>query len=79
MRSFGFCSSSTCFIRLTFVLLFWSSQGFESLLELPKSGSAETRLKSKRVLSVIDFGATGNGISDDTEVNIRDRFFVYLF
>ncbi|ESR40474.1 hypothetical protein CICLE_v10027523mg [Citrus x clementina] len=44
-----------------------STEGFDSLLELPHSGSNGTRSKSKRVIFVGDFGAKGDGFNDDTE------------
>ncbi|GMN50044.1 hypothetical protein TIFTF001_019208 [Ficus carica] len=71
MRRFRYCSSSLCVVGLTFVLVFWSSLGFDSLLELPRSGTAKTRLRTKRVLSVRDFGAKGDGISNDTQALIN--------
>ncbi|GAY63114.1 hypothetical protein CUMW_223060 [Citrus unshiu] len=46
-----------------------STEGFDSLLELPHSGSNRTRSKSKRVIFVGDFGAKGDGFKDDTEIS----------
>ncbi|OMP00109.1 Glycoside hydrolase, family 28 [Corchorus olitorius] len=43
------------------------AQGFESLLQLPRSGSPRTNTRAKRVLSVGDFGAKGDGHHDDTK------------
>lgn len=45
-----------------------STHGFDSLLQLPQSGSDRAGSKSIRVLRVDDFGAIGDGFSDDTEV-----------
>ncbi|XP_050380201.1 probable polygalacturonase At1g80170 [Argentina anserina] len=69
-------SSSTCLIVLLHIFsLFLSSnttttsgrEKFDSLLQLPRSGSTRTRLRSKRVLFVGDFGARGDGITDDSK------------
>ncbi|XP_031272553.1 probable polygalacturonase At1g80170 [Pistacia vera] len=43
------------------------AEGFDSLLELPRSGLNRTRPRSKRVLFVGDFGAKGDGLHDDSE------------
>ncbi|PON90136.1 Glycoside hydrolase [Trema orientale] len=73
MGCFRFCSSWTSVtVLLTYVVGFWSSQlgciqGFESLLQLPQSGFPSARLRSKRVFSISDFGAKGDGINDDTK------------
>lgn len=53
---------------------FMCIHGFDSLLHLPLS--AGTRPISKRILSVQQFGATGDGVSNDTQVIILSR---YLF
>ncbi|XP_062089824.1 probable polygalacturonase At1g80170 isoform X2 [Humulus lupulus] len=73
MGCFRLCSSSTFVnaIAVFCVVGFWSSQlgsteGFESLL-----GSATTRLRPKRVLSLCDFGAKGDGIHNDTKAFIN--------
>lgn len=63
--SFNFC-------HIFLVAAFLSSnltdvEGFGSLIQLPHSGSNRTRLRSKRVLYVDEFGAKGDGFSDDTE------------
>ncbi|KAI9160335.1 hypothetical protein LWI28_007181 [Acer negundo] len=42
-------------------------EGFDSLLELPHSGSNRTRPRSNRVFFVGHFGAKGNGVDDDTQ------------
>ncbi|KAM5578823.1 putative polygalacturonase [Rosa sericea] len=71
-----YSSSSTCLILLLHIFsLFLSSnttpttdrEKFDSLLRLPHSGSARTRHRSKRVLFVGDFGAKGDGITDDSK------------
>ncbi|KDO45233.1 hypothetical protein CISIN_1g013309mg [Citrus sinensis] len=72
MKQLKFCSFSTFFIVLIHVLVclsasLVSTEGFDSLLELPHSGSNGTRSKSKRVIFVGDFGAKGDGFNDDTE------------
>ncbi|XP_031263433.1 probable polygalacturonase At1g80170 [Pistacia vera] len=63
-------SSCVTVLILAFVCLslsFVYAEGFDSLLELPRSGLNRTRLRSKRVLFVADFGAKGDGLHDDTE------------
>ncbi|XP_040369672.1 probable polygalacturonase At1g80170 isoform X2 [Rosa chinensis] len=81
MKTLRFCSSSsssssTCLILLLHIFsLFLSSnttpttdrEKFDSLLRLPQSGSTRTRHRSKRVLFVGDFGAKGDGITDDSQ------------
>ncbi|XP_043817627.1 probable polygalacturonase At1g80170 isoform X2 [Manihot esculenta] len=42
-------------------------EGFDSLLQLPQSLSETSRPRSKRVFFVTDFGARGDGISNDTQ------------
>ncbi|KAH9714982.1 putative polygalacturonase [Citrus sinensis] len=74
MKQLKFCSFSTFFIVLIHVLVclsasLVSTEGFDSLLELPHSGSNRTRSKSKRVIFVGDFGAKGDGFNDDTEIS----------
>ncbi|XP_022154408.1 probable polygalacturonase At1g80170 isoform X2 [Momordica charantia] len=46
---------------------FESTAEFDSLLQLPLSGSNATRPKSKRVFDLRDFGAKGDGFSNDTQ------------
>ncbi|KAJ4828436.1 hypothetical protein Tsubulata_049363 [Turnera subulata] len=46
------------------------THGFDSLLQLPQSGSARTRPRSSRVLHVGDFGAKGDGVANDTQAFI---------
>lgn len=50
---------------------FVSTQGFDSLLELPRNGSDKYRPESKWVLSVDDYGARGDAIHDDSQVCVR--------
>ncbi|XP_022714844.1 probable polygalacturonase At1g80170 isoform X2 [Durio zibethinus] len=77
MKNMGFlCSCSTCTI-LVFIyisMLICSnfvvhSKGFQfdSLLQLPRSGSPRIGPRAKGVLSVGDFGAKGDGYHDDTK------------
>ncbi|XVF86488.1 hypothetical protein PTKIN_Ptkin18bG0044600 [Pterospermum kingtungense] len=77
MKNLGFlCSRSTCtivlFVYVSVLVCFnvaIHAQGFDfdSLLQFPRSGSPRTRPRAKRVLSVTDFGAKGDGHHDDTE------------
>ncbi|GLT44805.1 hypothetical protein SLA2020_186820 [Shorea laevis] len=65
-------SCSECSVVLIFMFISVSSsivqtEGFESFLQLPNNGSWRTRSRYRRVLSVGDFGARGDGLSDDTE------------
>ncbi|XP_030488438.2 probable polygalacturonase At1g80170 isoform X2 [Cannabis sativa] len=77
MGSFRLYSSSTFHVNAIAVLCvvgFWISQfrcteGFDSLLQLPQYGSPTTPLRSKRVLSLCDFGAKGDGIHNDTKIS----------
>ncbi|CAK9164854.1 unnamed protein product [Ilex paraguariensis] len=73
LRSSYFASSrSVCII--TFMIyssyLFsnlTSVEGFDSLLQLPQSVSFRNRTRSRRVLYVNDYGAIGDGLTDDTK------------
>lgn len=74
MRSIGSCpTASKCIIVLIHMLFLLGSsntangEDFDSFLQLPQSGSTRTRPKSKRVLFVGDFGAKGDGITDDSK------------
>ncbi|KAL5756379.1 hypothetical protein ACOSP7_020812 [Xanthoceras sorbifolium] len=72
MKHLRFCPFSTSIILLIYVLVcvsfsFVCTQGFDSLLKLPHSGSNRTRPRSNRVLFVGHFGAKGNGFDDDTQ------------
>ncbi|KAF4387775.1 hypothetical protein G4B88_004102 [Cannabis sativa] len=79
MGCFTLYSSSTFHVNAIAVLCvvgFWISQfrcteGFDSLLQLPQYGSPTTPLRSKRVLSLCDFGAKGDGIHNDTKALIK--------
>ncbi|XWS20409.1 hypothetical protein CRYUN_Cryun31cG0098600 [Craigia yunnanensis] len=75
MKNLGFlCSCSTCTIMVfIYISILMCSnvhaEGFDidSLLQLPRSGSPRTRPRAKRILSVGDFGAKGDGHHDDTK------------
>ncbi|XP_048333996.1 probable polygalacturonase At1g80170 isoform X1 [Ziziphus jujuba] len=68
--------ASTCFISFVHMLIVFGSSkltcthGFESLLQLPQSGSTRTRPRFKRVFFLADFGAKGDGIANDTKAFI---------
>lgn len=55
-------------IFIQFNLLASTPQGFDPVIRLPRSGSTRTRSKSRRVLSIIDFGAKGDGFHNETQV-----------
>jgi hypothetical protein len=60
--------------------LTYHAQGFDSVIRLPYSGSTRTRSKTKRVLSITDFGAKGDGSHNDTQViSLFCCFFILLF
>ncbi|KAL5575607.1 hypothetical protein UlMin_017306 [Ulmus minor] len=66
------CFTTRVPLLLFYIPIFWSSnfantERFESPLHLPRIGFPRTLLRSKRVLSVGDFGAKGDAITDDTE------------
>lgn len=44
------------------------TEAFDSLLQLPRNGTSRIQPRSRRVLSVGDFGARGDGVTDDTEI-----------
>ncbi|KAL6144801.1 hypothetical protein ACLB2K_055491 [Fragaria x ananassa] len=74
LRLYSSSSSSTCLILLLLIFSFSVSSNttvdrekFDSLLQLPHSGSTRTRLRSKRVLFLGAFGAKGDGITDDSK------------
>lgn len=84
MKQLKLCSFSTFFIVLIHLLVclsasFVSTEGFDSLLELPHSGSNRTRRRSERVIFVVDFGAKGDGFNDDTEVTYLQLELHMLF
>lgn len=64
---FGSCPKGTTTIRVLICACFVCVQGFDSLLQLPQSAPARIRPSSKRVLVVGDFGAKGDGLSNDTQ------------
>ena len=81
MRKLRSCSFSTClivYVLFTFTFLTSNIEAFDSLLQLPLSGSTRTRPRSKRVIFVGDFGAQGDGVNDDTEVDYCWPNFCYL-
>lgn len=64
---FTFCPKGTITIRVLICACFVCVHGFDSLLQLPQSEPARIRPSSKRVLFVGDFGAKGDGLSNDTQ------------
>lgn len=79
MKNLGFlCSCSACIVFIYISILVGSNIvvihaerfDLDSLLQLPRSGSPRIRPRAKRVLSVGDFGAKGDGHHDDTKVVI---------
>ncbi|KAJ6427322.1 hypothetical protein OIU84_022837 [Salix udensis] len=64
---FTFCPKGTTTIRVLICACFVCVHGFDSLLQLPQSEPARIRPSSKRVLFVGDFGAKGDGRSNDTQ------------
>lgn len=70
MNNLGIGSWSPCLIYIYVCISasFVCIEGFNSLLQLPQSGfSASNRSRSKRVFFVGDFGAKGDGVSNDTQ------------
>ncbi|XP_059642752.1 probable polygalacturonase At1g80170 [Cornus florida] len=72
LRSSSVSFHSICMSICTIYGIFLSSnlitvQGFDSLLQLPRSGASRDRPRSKKALYVDDFGAKGDGFSDDTK------------
>ncbi|XP_021906641.1 probable polygalacturonase At1g80170 isoform X2 [Carica papaya] len=69
MKNLGFCLSSKSLLIFLYLYVFLSSkiEGFETLLQLPRSGSSEIRPRSSRVITIADFGAKGDGLTDDTQ------------
>jgi len=51
------------------------AEGFDSVIQYPRSRWRRTRTRSKWVLYVGDYGAKGDGIHNDTEV-IDSFYFV---
>ncbi|CAI0542083.1 unnamed protein product [Linum tenue] len=65
----GSCAVSVV-VALSIVLVITSThcvEGFESGLQLPRSGFLNGRVKSNRVLFIHDFGAAGDGVGNDTQ------------
>lgn len=77
MKNLGHCSSPRFilfFIHINILVvtpLLTHVQGFDSVIRLPHSGLTRTRSRSKRVLSVGDYGAIGDGLHNDTEVLVQ--------
>uniref|UniRef100_A0A2N9IBT4 endo-polygalacturonase n=1 Tax=Fagus sylvatica TaxID=28930 RepID=A0A2N9IBT4_FAGSY len=73
MNKLRSCSFSTYLIVYIHTFTFLTSNlpciqaAFDSLLQLPLSGSTRTRPRSRRVLFVGDFGAQGDGVHDDAK------------
>ncbi|XP_061337979.1 probable polygalacturonase At1g80170 [Gastrolobium bilobum] len=72
MKNLVYCSSSTFVIIFIHVNILVSpylphAEGFDSVIQLSHSGLSKTRTRSKRVLSVCDYGAKGDGLHNDTQ------------
>ncbi|KAG0458007.1 hypothetical protein HPP92_023164 [Vanilla planifolia] len=74
------CASSTSLIPVVLhlalgLLLVWSelagAAGFEPLIELPNFKRGARRARTMRSVSVVDHGAKGNGLNDDTEAFVQ--------
>ncbi|XP_057726250.1 probable polygalacturonase At1g80170 isoform X3 [Arachis stenosperma] len=80
MKNLGYCSSSkttiVIFIHVVTILvtqyLTQRTEAFDPLIQLPRSTFTRTRTRtrprSRRVISVIDFAAKGDGLHNDTQV-----------
>lgn len=55
-----------------------NANGFEGLIQLPKSGSFPINKSGPLIVNVIDFGAVGDGITDDTNVSPKVPSFLRL-
>ncbi|KAK7261908.1 hypothetical protein RIF29_28232 [Crotalaria pallida] len=64
MKNLRHCSSST-FVIIFIHILVTHNEGFDPVIQLPHSNRTLTR--SKRVLSVVDYGAKGDGFHNDTK------------
>ncbi|KAK6912192.1 Glycoside hydrolase, family 28, partial [Dillenia turbinata] len=59
---------NTLYVILVFLCLHLiHAEGFESLLLLPRSKVVRSPTRSRRVISVLNYGAKGNGLNDDTQ------------
>ncbi|XP_028779116.1 probable polygalacturonase At1g80170 [Neltuma alba] len=72
MKNLGSVSFSSPFIIISFHLLLLSLhpnhiQGSDTVIQLPRSGSVSARCSLKRVLSVAQYGAEGDGHHNDTK------------
>ncbi|XP_015933350.1 probable polygalacturonase At1g80170 isoform X2 [Arachis duranensis] len=79
MKNLGYCSSSkttiVIFIHVVTILvtqyLTQRTEAFDPLIQLPRSTFTRTRTRtrprSRRVISVIDFAAKGDGLHNDTQ------------
>ncbi|KAG0459754.1 hypothetical protein HPP92_022882 [Vanilla planifolia] len=74
------CASTTSRIHVVLhlalgLLLVWSelagAAGFEPLIELPNFKRGARRARTMRAVSVVDHGAKGNGLNDDTEAFVQ--------
>lgn len=79
MRSSLSYPHSTRMIIICTIYLFSNVQGFNPLLQLPKYRNSINKITSKRFLSVNDYGAKGDGLTDDTKVPTTiNHIFLYL-
>ncbi|KAJ7951882.1 Pectin lyase-like superfamily protein [Quillaja saponaria] len=69
LRSYPYSIISIALIHVIILgsLKFAFTEGFDSVIQLPSSGSTRTRPRSKRVFYIDDFGAKGNGLNDDSK------------
>lgn len=84
MRLLEYCSFSSkpifsvvnLFVYSVYILVTIDSvNGFQGLIQLPTSGSFSMNKFGAVILNVIDFGAVGDGITDDTNVSITVSSF----
>ncbi|RDX74145.1 putative polygalacturonase [Mucuna pruriens] len=68
MKKLRYWSPSTFIVVFIHInILVTRAEGFDSVIQLPRSGLRRTRTRSKWVLSVGDYGAKGDGLHNDTE------------
>ncbi|KAK7271165.1 hypothetical protein RJT34_26827 [Clitoria ternatea] len=70
MKNLAYATFIIIFVHINILVspyLIHAEQGFDSVIQLPHSGFSRTRPRSKRVLSVGDYGAKGDGLHNDTE------------